>query len=394
MNAIYVQLYFISMKKILFQKLLKDCLIFFVISIMCTSVIIWVFQAVNFLDIIIEDGRDSLVYIKYSLLNFPKIISKIIPFAVFFSFYYVLLRYENNNELMIFWNFGVHKIEIVNFFFKFSFLLMLLQQVLTIFIVPETQSYSRYLLKNSSIDFFEGFIKPKKFNDNIKGLTIYADEKDEFGNLKNIYLKKDQSNTGTKYQITVAKKGNFVTKGASKILILYNGQTLNLIDNKITNFNFSKSEFSLSELDTDVIITEKIQETSTHDHINCIKKYFTVDLKKVQNPKPFFEGNCQLKNLQTIFQEIYKRFFIPLYIPVLILCSLLLILKSKENNYFNKFKFLIFLIGIGIIIISESSLKFINDTIYSNFQIILLPIIIIFSLYLYFLSKLKFFQKK
>ena len=117
MNAIYVQLYFISMKKILFQKLLKDCLIFFVISIMCTSVIIWVFQAVNFLDIIIEDGRDSLVYIKYSLLNFPKIISKIIPFAVFFSFYYVLLRYENNNELMIFWNFGVHKIEIVNFFF-------------------------------------------------------------------------------------------------------------------------------------------------------------------------------------------------------------------------------------------------------------------------------------
>ena len=394
MGAIYVQLYFISMKKILFQKLLKDCLIFFVISIMCTSVIIWVFQAVNFLDIIIEDGRDSLVYIKYSLLNFPKIISKIIPFAVFFSFYYVLLRYENNNELMIFWNFGVHKIEIINFFFKFSFLLMLLQLILTIFIVPETQSYSRYLLKNSSVDFFEGFIKPKKFNDNIKGLTIYADEKDEFGNLKNIYLKKDQSNTGTKYQITVAKKGNFVTKGSSKILILYNGQTLNLIDNKITNFNFSKSEFSLSKLDTDVIITEKIQETSTFDHINCIKKYFTIDLKKVQNPKPFFEGNCQLKNLQTIFQEIYKRFFIPLYIPVLILCSLLLILKSKENNYFNKFKFLIFFIGISVIIISESSLKFIDDTIYSNFQIILLPIIIIFSLYLYFLSKLKFFQKK
>ena len=382
------------MKKILFQKLLKDCLIFFTISIICTSVIIWVFQAVNFLDIIIEDGRDALIYIKYSLLNFPKIISKIIPFAVFFSFYYVLLKYENNNELMIFWNFGVHKIDIINFFFKFSFLLMILQLILTIFIVPETQSYSRYLLKNSSIDFFEGFIKPKKFNDNIKGLTIYADEKDELGNLKNIYLKKDQSDTGTKYQITVAKKGNFVSRGSSKILILYDGQTLNLIDNKITNFNFSKSEFSLSELDTDVIITEKIQETSTYDHINCIKKYFTTDLRKVKNPKPFFEGNCQLKNLQTIFQEIYKRFFIPLYIPVLILCSLLLILKSKENNYYNKFKFIIFFIGISIIIISESSLKFINDTIYSNFHIILLPIIIVIFLYSFFLSKFKFFQKK
>ena len=28
------------------------------------SIIIWVFQAVNFLDIMIEDGRDYLVYIK------------------------------------------------------------------------------------------------------------------------------------------------------------------------------------------------------------------------------------------------------------------------------------------------------------------------------------------
>ena len=35
---------------------------------------VWVFQAVNFLDIMIEDGRGYLVYLNYTLLNFPKII--------------------------------------------------------------------------------------------------------------------------------------------------------------------------------------------------------------------------------------------------------------------------------------------------------------------------------
>ena len=59
------------MKKILFRKLLSDCLVFFFVALFSTSVIIWIFQAVNYLDIIVEDGRDYVVYIKYSLLNFP-----------------------------------------------------------------------------------------------------------------------------------------------------------------------------------------------------------------------------------------------------------------------------------------------------------------------------------
>ena len=103
------------MKKILFRKLLSDCLMFFLIALTSTSVIIWIFQAVNFLDIMVEDGRDYIVYINYSLLSFPKIISKIIPFAIFFSFYYIIDKYEINNELMIFWNFGVEKIQLANF---------------------------------------------------------------------------------------------------------------------------------------------------------------------------------------------------------------------------------------------------------------------------------------
>ena len=72
------------MKKILFRKLLFDCLTFFFITLLSSSLIIWVFQAVNFLDIMIEDGRDYLVYINYSLLNFPKIITKVLPFVFFF----------------------------------------------------------------------------------------------------------------------------------------------------------------------------------------------------------------------------------------------------------------------------------------------------------------------
>ena len=89
MNAIYEQNCYFSMKKILFRKLISDYLIFIILALISTGTVIWIFQAVNYLDIMIEDGRDYLIYIKFSLLNFPKIISKIFLFyfLVFLSYY-------------------------------------------------------------------------------------------------------------------------------------------------------------------------------------------------------------------------------------------------------------------------------------------------------------------
>ena len=378
------------MKKILFRKILLDSIVFFLIALVSASVIIWVFQAVNYLDIIVEDGRDFGVYLNYTLLNFPKIISKIVPFAAFFSFSYILQKYETNNELMIFWNFGINKIELVKFFLKFSIILMAIQMLLTAYVVPTSQAISRSIIKHSSVDFFESFVKPKKFNDNIKNLTIYADEKDNDGNLKNIYLKKDNGNN--KYQITVAKTGIFKTINNSKVLVLYDGQTINLVNNKITNFNFSKSDFTLSQLDSDIIIQAKVQETSTANHIKCLGYYFnknlTLNPDKVNDAPTSFGLNCSFGSLDNIFQEMYKRFIIPLYLPVLILISLLLIVNSKESLLYNRYKTGVFIAGLVVIVLSESALRFVQNNFYANAKVIVAPIIIM--IFLYCIFKLKF----
>ena len=142
------------MKKIIFRKLLGDCLIFSLITLLGISLIIWIFQAVNFLDIIIEDGRNYKIYIYYSLLNFPKIVGKVWPFSLFFSFSYILIKYEMNNELIIFWNHGVKKITVINFFLILSFLLLILQFILLTTIVPKSEEIAREKLRTSDADYF------------------------------------------------------------------------------------------------------------------------------------------------------------------------------------------------------------------------------------------------
>ena len=362
------------MKKILFRKLLTDCLLFFFITLVSASTIIWVFQAVNFLDIMIEDGRDYFVYISYSLYNFPKIISKILPFAIFFSFFSVLSRYETNNEMVIFWNFGISKLQVVNFFLKISIVILLVQIILNAFVVPQTLDTARSLLRSSDVNFLEGFIKPKKFNDTIKGLTIFTDQKEKNGTLKNIYLKK---NTSKGFQITIAKSGVFENRNNNRVLVLYNGKTINGDGEKITTFNFEKSDFSLSNLKTNTIYSTKTQEISSNFLIDCIKNFNFSKSSLVDQNIP----NCREENLYNIYKELHKRFITPLYLPILILLSFFLVIYSKENINYIRFKYFIFSLGLIIIIFSETILKFISGEFYNNLIIFLLPLIIFLIIY-------------
>ena len=372
------------MKKIIFRKLLLDCLTFFFLALFGISLIIWVFQAVNFLDIMIEDGRNYNVYFNYTLLNFPKIISRILPFALFISFSYTFIKYEANNELIIFWNHGVSKISIINFFFWISILIMLVQILLMSVIVPKSQEMARSKLRSSNVDYFEGLIKPKKFNDTVKGLTIFAEDKNENGELKNIYIKKNNYEKG--FQITFAKKGVFELKGNKKILVLYDGQTLNKNNNNnITNFDFSQSDFGLGDMDSHLVTHKKIQEQSTISLLRCMKSIF--------EKKNYNIINCNKSNPRNIYKTIFKRLINPFYLPVLILISLLFILTSKENLKYNKYKYLIFLFGLGLIILSESSLGYISNNLNKNILILILPIILTLFIYLIFTHKLRLFYK-
>ena len=377
------------MKKILFRKLLLDCLKFFFISLLSASIIVWVFQAVNFLDIMIEDGRDHLVYIKYTLLNFPKTMNKIVPFALFFSFSYVFAKYELKNELLVFWTYGVSKFQLINFFLKFSFILVMLQISLTSILVPKSQELSRDYLKKSNINFFDNFIKPRKFNDTIKNLTIYAESKTSEGDLRNIYMKKGSSKD---FQITYAKKGKYNLINGVNFLTLYDGNTIYSTSNGISNFSFSKSDFNLSDLDTNTITTIKTQETSTLKLLSCIQSYLNGELSIENNPA--ITLNCNLRNIDNVFKELYKRHIIPFYIPILIMISLIHVVIPKEKINYTKYRAFIFLAGLFLIIFSETTLRFISNELIVNLNMVTIPIIIFMILYFSILIKLKTKIKK
>ena len=374
------------MKKIVYRKIAKDCTKFFLTTIFTISLIIWVLQAVNYLDFVIEDGHGFIVYFKYTLLSFPKILSRIFPFAIFLSFAYIFLKYENKNELVIFWNFGIKKINFINFIVKLSFFFVLLSLLLNAVIVPLSQNKARSFIRSSDLDFFESILKPKKFIDIIKNLTIYFDEKGERGELKNIFLNDKSSETES--QTTFAKTGILKERGNTRLLILYDGRTINYINGNISEFKFSKTDFNISKYTSNTTTHQKTQENSTLELIMCslvlnnLEKEFNFTEIKVIN-------NCLYENLKNIYEELYSRLLKPFYVTFLITITLLFILKSKDHPSFNSSKLKIYIFGFLFMIFVESTSNFVTTNLLQNLFLLLLPFLFILIIYIYFLGTLR-----
>ena len=127
-----------------FNKILKDLFIFFTFALVIVSLILWVFQLTNYIDLIINDGKNIFEYFTYSLLRLPKIISEIFIFTYFFSLMFIISKYEDNNELIVLWTNGISKIKLVNFFLKLSIFIFIIQIVLNLFIVPISEKCKKY----------------------------------------------------------------------------------------------------------------------------------------------------------------------------------------------------------------------------------------------------------
>jgi lipopolysaccharide export system permease protein len=128
-----------------------------------------------------------------------------------------------------------------------------------------------------------------------------------------------------------------------------------------------------------------MQEQSTVSLIKCVKSIF--------EKKNYNIINCDQNNPINIYKAVFKRLINPLYLPVLILISLLFILTSKENLKYTKHKYFIFLFGLGLIILSESSLGYVSNNLQKNILILVLPIILTFLIYIIFIHKLKLLKR-
>jgi len=374
------------MKKLIFKNIISEILLFLFLSLFALTIIIWIIQAVNFLDLVSEDGHSFSIYFKFSLLSIPKILSRILIFVLFISIFYVISKYEENNEILIFWTNGINKTQFINSVLIFSIIFIILQLCLNSLIVPKSLDLGRKYIRTSGIELFPSLLKEKKFIDTVSDLTIFIDKKSNDGKLKKIFLKDKFDDDNSK--IIIAKEGQILSKNNSYYLMLEKGRMLNLEKKNTNIIEFSESELNLSLYSTKTTTFPKIQEIGSEEILECLVSYYQIN-------KNYTKRNfvCNETSIQSVNKEFFRRFINPVYILLVTFIAASLVLKSKDEKNYLKFKYFIFVLGITTIILSEVSAEYLNfDDALSSILIatpFFLGLLVYFTLFKKAYSKIK-----
>jgi len=334
--------------------MIQDILKSYFIVLISFSMLIWIAQAAKNLNLITESGLSIKIYINFIILNFPKIMSQLMIISFLIGLFLSITKFLESKEIEIYWLAGISKLNIAIIIFKISFIPVVIALFFSLYLVPNTNYKSREILSMSEFSMVNSLVKKNNFNSPLKKLTIFVNKNDNKGNLEKIFIFEE-------LKTIIAKNGRVVNINDKNYLELTNGfiHEKNK-DQNITVVKFDKTIFDFTKYQTGVTKYIKLQERST---IWLFDNY-------LKNTK---ETN--------ILEEIHKRIFKPLFIPIIsILCCFLLYTNNEKINS-TKLKIFIFSISTILIIFIE---VLIGISIKNNFfQIFFysLPIIGIFFVF-------------
>lgn len=353
----------------IYQNYIIEILKNFFIILFGLSIIAWTVRAVNFLDLIVENGYPISTYFFYSFLNLFGVITRFFPLAFLVSISIFIIRQIQDKEFIILWTSGVKKIEIVNLFLNISVLVTLVYLIFSILITPAALNKSRVLLGNNNATSFIPTIRVQQFSDSFNGLTFIVDEKTN-REVKNIFLqdtsnalKNISSNKNNLSNTIIAKNGIIEDKG----MILFEGKIISSNQNNNDNeiIKFEQLKIDLGNLQNTSIKEPKIQETSTIRLLACVNNNF------------FNEKGCSEKLIKEIIPALNRRIVLPFFIPVVTLIASFMLINVKKTIFFNHIS--IFLYSFLILLYSETIIRYTGlNKLVSNFFILTPPMLIIF----------------
>ena len=312
--------------------IIREVLKSYTLVLISFSLLIWIAQAAKNLNLITESGLSIKTYCFFIFLIYPKIISQLMIISFLIGVFFTIVKLLETKEIEIYWLAGISKLNISFTIFKISFFPTLLALFFYIYLVPYTNFKSREILANSEFSMINSLVKKNNFNSPLKKLTIYVNKNDNKGKLEKIFIFEE-------YKTIIAKSGRVININDKNYLELSDGfvHEKNQQQN-ITVVKFEKTIFDFTKYQTEVTKYIKLQERSTSW---LLKKY----------------KNDQKQN-KNILEEMHKRIFKPLFIPLIaFLCCFLLYTNNEKINLI-KLKIFIFSLSTFLIIFIEILINF------------------------------------
>lgn len=201
-------------------------------------------QSLDQLQVIVERGQSVLVMIKLTLLALPQLFSVILPIGLFVGALIALTRLQREQELTATFASGMTRWEVISPAVRIATLVALLALFTNLFAQPWAQRTARQEAFAIRTDLAALLVEEGRFVQGPDGLTVYVQQIEQNGLLKNLFVYLDNGKTVRTWD---AGEARFERINGDPFLILQNGGAQEYSKDGVLNqLSFDRLPFDLT----------------------------------------------------------------------------------------------------------------------------------------------------
>ncbi len=230
------------------RYMLSQLLILFGFFALVLVAVFWINQAVVLFDRLIGDGQSALVFLEFTALGLPKLVTTILPIASFAAAVYVTNRMNNESELTVLQATGSGPYRLARPVFAFGVIVFLMASALHHILLPMALQQLGERETEISQNATSRLLTEGTFLHPSRAVTFYAREIAEDGVLRDVFLsdrrKPEEGVIYTAAEAYLLRNQNITT------LIMLDGmaQRLSTETNRLSTAKFRDFSFDISAL--------------------------------------------------------------------------------------------------------------------------------------------------
>jgi len=210
--------------------------------------ILWLAQALPLVDSVIESGQSGLVFLEITSYLIPRVLMVTLPISALSASLYALNKLYTESELVVMMTAGKSPMALARPVAIFGAMVMGLMAVVTLYLVPASQTSLGQRLTDFRSDFAKAIIKEGQFIHPINGVTLFIKDTSTAGEMAGLFLsdRRDAANP----VVYTAQKALLLQDGDGIRIVMFDGNIQHLPEetNQLSTIHFEQFSYDLGAL--------------------------------------------------------------------------------------------------------------------------------------------------
>ncbi len=230
------------------RYMLSQLLVLFGFFSLVLVAVFWINRAVVLFDRLIGDGQTALVFLEFSALGMPKLVSTVLPLSTFAAAVYVTNRMKNESQLTVVQAAGSSPFRLARPIFVFGIISALMMSILANVLVPAAQAQLSVRETEITQNVTARLLTEGVFLHPTFGVTFYTGVIAPDGVLRDVFLADHR--TPEERVLYTASEAYLVRNGAGTNLIMVDGlaQRLTTKRQRLSTAKFKDFSYNISSL--------------------------------------------------------------------------------------------------------------------------------------------------